>query len=265
MDSRKSQQRSSIYSGAFNSYAPPRAKSLSQGVSYIQHDQSFLMKPGSTTHGLMQGPATQFQYSQGTLWGQMYAKSESGESTKYRELVKNFNVTDLTRANKVLVKGGSDSLSQSPNTWKGKSYSGSAMTAASLIRLNETTTAFGSQGFSQQGQNVGSGIMAEALHQKWSAKNSGASLSSQGLLGTLESKYPQLQTVEKMRKQGAEALTQQVGTSLMSAAISAGDRAIKKNLSGWQINEYVQRKFVKHGLGELPGGWMEALRQKHGQ
>ena len=145
------------------------------------------------------------------------------------------------------------------NAWRGKSYTTSAMTTASLMRFNETVTAFGDTGFNQTHTDVGTGIMAEALSQKWSEKTSGKQHDSQQLLSTLESKFPQLVSVEKMYKQGKEALMSQVEDSRMSAAVSAGQRGFDKGMSNWQVNEYVQRKFTKHGLGPVPRGWMDSV------
>lgn len=248
-----------VYTGGFGSYQPPRAKTLNQGISLIQDGRTMNVKPGSTSHGFLEGPTTQFQYSHGNVWGQLIGESESGISTKYRELVKDYSVQQLTRANKALVKGGSDSLVGSSNSWHGKSYTNSAMTTASLIRLNETTTAFGDAGFNKTHTDVGTGIMAEALSQKWSEKSSGMNHDANRLLSTLESKFPQLVSVDAMHKQGKEALMSQVEESRMSAAISAGIRGFEKKKSNWEVNEYVQKKFAKHGLGPVPRGWMDAV------
>lgn len=251
--------RFTMYTGGFGSYPPPRAKNLNQGISLIQGGSTLNVKPGSTSHGFLEGPTTQFQYSKGNVWGQLIGESESGISTKYRELVNGYSVQQLTRANKALVKGGSDSLVGSPNTWHGKSYTNSAMTTASLMRLNETTTAFGDTGFNQTHTDVGTGIMAEALSQKWSEKSSGTQHDAKRLLSTLESKFPQLVSVDAMYKQGQEALMSQVQESRMSAAISAGIRGFDKGKSNWEVGEYVQKKFAKHGLGPVPRGWMDAV------
>lgn len=252
-------QRFTVFTGGFGSYQPPRAKSLNQGISLIQQGRTMNVKPGSSSHGFLEGPTTQFQYKDGNVWGQLFGKSESGISTKYRELVQDYSVQQLTRANKALVKGSSDMLVGSSNAWRGKSYTTSAMTTASLVRFNETVTAFGDTGFNHTHTDVGTGIMAEALSQKWSEKSSGLQHDSQRLLSTLESKFPQMVSVDKMHKQGQDALMSQVEESRMSAAVSAGQRGFDKGMSNWQVNEYVQRKFTKHGLGPVPRGWMDTL------
>jgi hypothetical protein len=256
------EERFTVYTGGFGSYKPPRARNLNQGISLIQEGRTLNVKPGSTSHGFLEGPTTQFQYKHGNVWGQMIGESESGISTKYRELVNDYSVEQLTRANKALFKGGSDMLVGSTNSWRGKSYTTSAMTTASLMRLNETTTAFGDTGFNQTHTNVGAGIMAEALSQKWSEKSSGTEHDAKRLLSTLESKFPQLVSVKAMHKQGQEALMSQVEESRMSAAISAGIRGFEKGKPNWEVNEYVQRKFAKHGLGPVPRGWMDAVMER---
>ncbi|HEY1137979.1 MAG TPA: hypothetical protein VGE64_10855 [Xanthomonadaceae bacterium] len=256
------EQRFTLLGGGFDSYAPPRAKTLNQGISLVQQGQTLNVKPGSSSHGFLEGPTTQFQYKHGNVWGQMIGESESGISTKYRELVNDYSVQQLTRANKALIKGGSDMLVGSTNSWRGKSYTTSAMTTASLIRLNETTTAFGDTGFNQTHTDVGTGIMAEALSQKWSEKSAGTQHDAKRLLSTLESKFPQLVSVKGMQKQGQEALMSQVEESRMSAAISAGIRGFEKGKSNWEVNEYVQKKFAKHGLGPVPRGWMDAVMER---
>jgi hypothetical protein len=256
------EERFTVYTGGFGSYQPPRARNLNQGISLIQDGRTLNMKPGSSSHGFLEGPTTQFQYKHGNVWGQMIGESESGISTKYRELVNDYSVEQLTRANKALFKGGSDMLVGSTNSWRGKSYTTSAMTTASLMRLNETTTAFGNTGFNQTHTDVGTGIMAEALSQKWSEKTSGTQHDAKRLLSTLESKFPQLVSVDRMYKQGKEALMSQVEDSRMSAAVSAGSRGFDKGMSNWQVNEYVQKKFAKHGLGPVPRGWMDAVMKR---
>jgi hypothetical protein len=256
------EERFTVYTGGFGSYQPPRARNLNQGISLIQDGRTLNMKPGSSSHGFLEGPTTQFQYKHGNVWGQMIGESESGISTKYRELVNDYSVEQLTRANKALFKGGSDMLVGSSNSWRGKSYTTSAMTTASLMRLNETTTAFGDTGFNQTRTDVGTGIMAEALSQKWSEKTSGTQHDAKRLLSTLESKFPQLVSVKAMHKQGKEALMSQVEDSRMSAAVSAGNRGFDKGMSNWQVNEYVQKKFAKHGLGPVPRGWMDAVMER---
>jgi hypothetical protein len=150
--------------------------------------------------------------------------------------------------------------SKKPNAWHEKTYSPSAMTAATLLRFNETTTAFGDAGFKQVETNVGAGIMAETLHQKWSARNEGRGFGMKGLQNVLESAYPQLKSAEHMRKQGEIPLKNQVLQSRMSAAVSAAQRA---QLKGHEdVDAYVQHKFEKHGLGAVPQGWSDALKKK---
>lgn len=254
-----------FFPGGFSPSTPPRARSLSQARRMTEGGTPFAVRPGSSSHSLYEGPATHFAPSKGTVWTQQYAKSDSGDSTQYRNIFPSIAVTDLTRANKALFKGGSDSLSPTPDTWRGKPYAPAGMMGATLLRVNETTTAFGSTSMGSTTHDTGSGIMAEVLRQKWSGKSLGSkALDTTTLLETLTEKYPQLDTVEKMRGRGAEALVAQIADSRFEAAVAAGQRGRVKRLSAWQIGEYVQHKFAKHGLGQVPGGWADELRRRHG-
>ncbi len=262
----------SFYPGGFAPQTPPRAKSLHDVQQHLQSGGPFAVRPGGASHSVFEGPSVHFAPTDGTGWTQLVATSQvTKQSTKYEKLFPTFNVTELTRANKALVAGHSDSLSPKPNTWHGKAYSQPAALTATLLRVNEATTAFGSLASHDPGHNAGTGLMAEALHQKWSAKTTGDTVDTGALLSHLTSKYPQLDTVKKMRDQKESPLEQQIAQSRHDAAVSAGQRAIDKGIGwtahggiGWQqIGEYAQRKFAKHGLGELPGGWAADLRGRH--
>lgn len=262
-----------FYPGGFAPQIPPRAKSLRDVQEHLETGKPFAVRPGAASHSVFEGPSVQFAPKQGTAWTQLLATSQvTKQSTKYEKLFPTFHISELTRANKALVAGHSDSLSPEPNTWHHKPYSQPAAFTATLLRVNEATTAFGSEASLHPAHNAGTGLMAEALHQKWSARSAGGTIDTSALLSHLTSKYPQLDTVKKMRDQEESPLEYQVAQSRHDAAVSAGQRAIDKGIArspysgeiNWQqVGEYAQRKFAKHGLGELPGGWAAALRARH--
>lgn len=266
--------RSPFYQGGFGSYQPPRVKSLSQAQPYLQSGDPFAVRPGGSSYSVFEGPSVHFAPSEGTVWTQLVATSEvPKQSTKYENLFPQFHVSELTRANKALVAGHSDSLSPEPNTWHHKPYSQPAAFTASLLRLNEATTAFGSERSRDPGLNAGIGLMAEVLHQKWSAKHAGDGVDTSALLSHLTAKYPQLDTVKKMRGQKESPLEHQIAESRHNAAVSAGQRAIDTgkaiardgSISWHAVAEHVQHKFARHGLGDVPGGWAAELRERHGK
>lgn len=258
-----------FYSGGFHPPKPQRVRSLSEARSITDSGMPYTVRPGTTTHGFLEGPQSQHATSEGTLWVQQYGKIEGGGSTKYEKLFPKMTISELTRANKALVKGGSDSISPGPNSWHGKSYAPSAMTAATLLRINETTTAFGSHSMGSPTHDAGTGLMADVLSEKWDSKSrmgtdwSEHAVDMPALLKQMTEHYPQLHSVEKMRRQGQEGLVNQIVDSRMEAAIAAGRRWLDKGKGWGEIGEYVQRKFKKHGLGAPPKGWAEALRERH--
>lgn len=261
-----------FYPGGFAPQKPPRAKSLEETQTHLQTGQPFAVRPGGASHSVFEGPSTHFAPTEGTVWTQLVASSQvPKQSTQYERLFPQFNISELTRANKALVAGHSDSLSPEPNTWHHKPYSQPAALTATLLRVNEATTAFGEEASRDPRLNAGTGLMAEALHQKWSARSDGAEVDTGALLSHLTSKYPQLDTVKKMRGQQESPLEEQIAESRHNSAVSAGQRAIDKGkafggdgtISWHAVNEHVQRKFAKHGLGEVPGGWITELRARY--
>lgn len=244
------------YSGGFNPIEPPRLRSLKQVQQAAWETQPFTVRPGASASSLYEGVSTQIAPTQGTSWQQHVATQSEGLSTQYANLFPSLSgPSDLTRANKALVKGGSDTLSPEPgrNVWRGKTYSPQAQATATLLRVNETTTAFGKESMGVPTHDVGAALMAEALTIKWTARNQGATPDMRAVGAHLTQKFPQLDSVEKMRRQGPEALVAQVAESRMGAAVSAAQRGAAKNKP--DLNEYVQRKFAKHGLGPVPSGW----------
>lgn len=244
------------YSGGFNPIEPPRLRSLKQVQQAAWETQPFAVRPGASASSLYEGVSTQIAPTQGTSWPQHVATQSEGLSTQYTNLFPSLSgPSDLTRANKALVKGGSDTLSPEPgkNIWRGKTYSPQAQATATLLRVNETTTAFGKESMGVPTHDVGAGLMAEALALKWTARNQGTTPDMRAVGAHLTQKFPQLDSVEKMRKQGPDALVAQVADSRMGAAVSAAQRGQAKGKS--DLNEYVQHKFAKHGLGPVPSGW----------
>ncbi|HEX8963542.1 MAG TPA: hypothetical protein VF801_11115 [Rhodocyclaceae bacterium] len=250
--------------GIFNTEKVPRVKSLYQAMEWTQGTQPFLVKPGGSGFGTFEGFTSQVAPTQSTSWQQLVAKPSEQMSSKYENLVKSMSVTDLTRANKALVKGSSGSLSpqQGVNTWRDKTYSNAGQTTATLLRINEPYAAFGKQSIGSTTDDVGRGLMARVLSSKWNARNTGTEVSMPDLLPQLTKRYPQLGSggASKALKLGPEALRKQIAESLMEAAVSAGVRGYHKKKS--DLNEYVQRKFAKHGLGTVPGGWMEGVKKR---
>jgi hypothetical protein len=279
---------SSFYGGGLHPQSPPRARSLSEARYLTARGKPFMVQPGSSEHAFIEAPQAQIAHSKQTVWMQLFGKSTSGESTKYTELFGKMSLDHLTRANKTLVRGGSDSISPATNTWHGKSYTTSAMTSATLLRLNETITAFGTEAMGTPTHDVGTGMMAQALSEKWSAKSQAQSqdkawdsskFDMSALLTRMTKRFPQLDTVDKFRAMGKDPMKQQtpeeveaetdrimqqqIVGSRMEAAIAAGQRWLDKGKSFGEIGDYVQRKFAKHGLGAPPQGWADALRQRH--
>lgn len=256
-----------LLGGGFEPQKPVRAKSLGQARNLSQMGVPFEIRPGGSSTSVFEGLKTQTSYTTGKQWTQQVAVPSTGESTKYKNIFPKIEVTDLTRANKALVAGHSDMLSPQMgiNNWRGKSYSDSGLLGASLIRINETTTAFGQESMGSDTHDAGTGIMAEVLHKKWSAKSVGQMLTdTDALRGHLETKFPQLVSVDKMRTQGDFGLMGEIADSRMKAAVSAGGRALDKGYQPWQVGEYVQRKFAKHGLGSVTGGWAQQLKTQRG-
>lgn len=244
------------FSGGFYPVVPQRVKSLASVQQASWESQPFVVQPGASQSRVYEGSTTQIAPKQGTSWEQHIATPSEEMSTKYTSLFPQLlSASDLGRANKALVKGGSDTLSPEPgkNIWRSKSYSSQAQLTATLLRVNETTTAFGKESMGSPTHDAGAGIMAEALAVKWHAKNQGQEVNMQALGTHLTQKFPQLDTVKKMRDRGPDALTGQIAESRMSAAVTAAQRGQAKGKS--DINEYVQRKFAKHGLGPVPSGW----------
>ncbi|RDS82903.1 hypothetical protein DWU98_07130 [Dyella monticola] len=244
------------FSGGFYPIVPQRVKSLASVQQASWESQPFVVRPGASQSRVYEGSTTQIAPTQGTSWEQHIATPSQDMSSKYTSLFPSLlGVSDLGRANKALVKGGSDTLSPEPgkNIWRGKSYSPQAQLTATLLRVNETTTAFGKESLGSPTHDAGTGIMAEALAIKWQAKTQGQEVNTTKLGVHLTEKFPQLDTVEKMRKQGPDALVGQIAQSRMNAAVMAAQRGHAKGKS--DINEYVQRKFAKHGLGQVPSGW----------
>lgn len=250
--------------GGFGTITPTRVKNLSDIRQASQGYTPFSVQPGNSSTSVFMSWTSQHTPSQGGYWEQQVASSSvTKQSTQYTKLAATHTLTDLTRANKALVKGGSDSLTPMKDSWHGKAYRPSAMLTATLMRVNETTTAFGHEAMGVPSHEVGSAMMAEALSRKWAAKNTGASVPSMGdTLSHLTEKFPQLDTTKKMRAQGEDNLLGQVSASRLNAAVEAGMRGVGKGLQSWEVHEYVQKKFNKHGLGELPTGWGEALRNR---
>ncbi len=261
----------SFFGGGFDPQKPPRARSLSEARTMTGSGMAFTARPGTSSRGVIEGPQSHHSTVDGTLWIQQYAKYEgqSRDSTEYERLFPKLTISELTRANKALVKGGSDSISPKPDSWHGKSYSPTAMTVATLLRVNETTSAFGSDSMGSPTRDAGTGLMAHALSEKWTSKSlMGDKWSEKGfdmssMLGRMTERYPQLESVKAMRTRGPQKLESQIVDSRMEAAIAAGQRWLDKGKGWGEIGEYVQRKFSKHGLGAPPKGWAEALRQRH--
>ena len=246
--------------GAFNKQPVPRNKSLFDARLSSQGSSPFLVKPGGSSFGVFESYTTHITSSTQQSWEQQIAKPTRKISTKYEKLAVGTSITDISRANKALVKGGSDSLSPKSgvNTWRDKTYSDAGMMTASLFRINETSTAFGASMMGSTTHDVGTGIMSELLGKKWNAKSKGRDVPSmEEALPNLTRKFPQLDSADAMLKQGESALLAQIGQSRMKAAVAAARRGQEK---GWSdLNEYVQRKFRKHGLGPVPKGWGEQL------
>ncbi|WP_369925572.1 hypothetical protein [Xanthomonas sp. NCPPB 2632] len=244
------------FRGGFHPEETVRVKKLKTLQSATWESQPFVIRPGGSTARTYETRTSQIAPTKGTSWEQYIATPSGDMSTTYKNLFPRLDgASDLGRANKALVKGGSDSLSPTPgkNTWRGKTYSDQAQVTASLLRFNETTTAFGKEALNVPTHDVGTGIMAEAMARKWQAKQENTALDMRGLGAHLTSLFPQMDTVEKLRKQGGHALVGQIATSRMSAAVAAALRGQAKGKS--DLGEYVQRKFNKHGLGQLPAGW----------
>lgn len=247
---------SAWYGGGFNPQKPQRVKTHQAAVSQTQQGlTTFSVRPGSSTHSVMQTPTSHPARTQGTSWNQQIATPSQRMSTKYDSLFKNLSTTDLGRAHKAYIRGGADTMpSTQTDHFHGKSYSGAAMQTAVQFRLNETTSAFGSGSFGDPTRDAGQGIMAEVMSQKWSARAQGHTAPAvSDFQDKLIGKYPQLDTVDKMRNAGPEALSKQIQQSRFEAAVAAGVRGYQKG-HGSQIGEYVQAKFNKHALGQLDSG-----------
>lgn len=254
---------SASYDGGLAPASAKRLRSMKEVTRHVAQDdaQPFQVRPGASASSTYEGTTTHIAPSHGTVWAQLVAMPSENMSTQYANLFPALRgVSDLTRANKALVRGGSDTLSpaRGENTWHGKSYSPAAQTTATLFRVNESTTAFGADAMRSPERDVGAGIMAETLSLKWQAKNRGQTPDMREVGAALTRKFPQLDSVKSMRGQGSEALIAQVADSRMAAAVSAAQRGRAKGKS--DINEYVQRKFAKHGLGEVPKGWAARFR-----
>lgn len=247
------------FGGAFNPQPIPRVKKLSHAQWYSQSASPFYVQPGGSHFKVFEGSTDQVAPKGSTSWMQQVAKPSSKMSTKYTSLASVANVSDVTRANKALVYGGSNALNpqQGVNTWKHKQFSNEGAMTASLFRINETTTALGPQSMGDPSYDAGMGIMAELLSQKWQAKSSGLPIGKmENVLPSLTTKYPQLDSVARMRKESSEdMLSGQITQSRRDAARAAADRGVQKGVGHSQLNEYVQRKFNKHGLGPVPKGW----------
>jgi hypothetical protein len=249
------------FGGAFNPQPVPRVKKLSVAQSYSQGFNSFYVQPGGSNFKVFEGSTSQIAPSQGSEWMQQVAKPSKKMSTKYSALAKASNVTDVTRANKALVRGNSDTLSpeRGVNVWREKQFSNEGAMTASLFRINEPSTALGPESMGDPSYDAGMGIMAELLSQKWQAKSADKPIGRMdNVLPTLTDKYPQLDSVARMRTETTEeGLSGQISQSRMDAAKAAAARGIQKGVGPSQLNEYVQRKFNKHGLGPVPKGWNE--------
>ncbi|GGA20937.1 hypothetical protein [Dyella nitratireducens] len=247
-------------SGAFHPIKPKRVLTLEAARQASQESQPFLVQPGGSNFGVYEGFNTQIAPKQDTYWQQIVAKPSEVMSTKYTELFPALSSdSDLSRANKALVTGGRNAPRPKPGKgrWQHhKSYTFHAQLTATLLRVNESFTALGKESMGLPKYDAGTGIVAEALALKWKAKNQGKNLNMKSVGAHLTDKFPQLDTTEKMRKKGKPALLKQIADSRMSAAVMAAKRAEAKGKSDLKsINKYVQRKFAKHGLGPVPGGW----------
>ncbi|TJZ64621.1 hypothetical protein [Chitiniphilus eburneus] len=255
------------FGGGMNPEKVPRVKSLGEARMASQTGETFKVQPGGSSFGVYEGWNTHVAYTQGTSWSQQVATPSSTMSTKYKSLAPNLNMTDLTRANKALVAGHSDMLSppSGGNNWRGKTFNDQGALTATLLRVNEASTAFGHQSMGVDTHDAGTGMMAQVLSEKWAAKSQKASSPDMATtFAGLTKKFPQLDTVEKMRGQKTDPLVQQIADSRFGAALAAGQRGLDKG-HGAHLGEYVQHKFNKHGLGQVPGGWADALRARHGK
>ncbi|KGI78854.1 hypothetical protein [Oleiagrimonas soli] len=262
------------YTGGFAKTPTKRMRSLEQSRrsmrEYAKGMSSPFVRPGGSKSGVFEGFKSQVAPSKGTMWEQWKLTAPDTSSTKYTELFKSMStLSDLGRANKALVKGGSDMLSPTPgeSLWRGKSYSSEAQATATLLRLNEPHTALGGSSMGSERHDAGTGIMAETLAIKWKNSSNQQHLNKQDrtpvapskALGRLEARYPQLDNVDKLRVQGQSGLTDQIASSRMKAAVQAGRRGLAKGQPDHSLSEYVQHKFNKHGLGQVPGGWKRQL------
>lgn len=245
--------------GAFNKQVVPRVKSLSQARDRSLSESPFQVRPGGSGFSVFEARKTHIAPTMGTSWLQQFATPSVKMSTKYEKLADVTGISDITRANKALVRGGSDSLSPTRgiNVWRDKQYSDSGALTASLLRINETTTAFGPESMGSPTHDAGTGIMSELLAQKWEARSAGTGIDTKSTFESLTGKYRQLESVDKMQTQGKRGLVDQITSSRMRAAVAAGQRGYDKGFS--DLSEYAQRKFNKHGLGQLPKGWSKGV------
>lgn len=246
--------------GAFAPIELKRVKRLASVSDTLKNSSAFEMKPEGTEFSVHEGVTPQIAPTQGTKWDQLVAKPSKKMSTEYKSLFPALeSPSDLSRANKALISGGGITKKKESGrgAWRaGKSYSHEAQLTATLLRVNETFTAFGNEWGSAE-HDVGAGMMSEALARKWKARNKGVDLGTKELGEHLTNKFPQLDTVEKMRKEGPGALRDQVAKSRMKAAVAAARRGREKGKSDGDIDAYVQHKFAKHGLGDAPSGWRD--------
>ncbi|GAA5787213.1 hypothetical protein [Chitiniphilus shinanonensis] len=254
------------HGGGMNPEKVPRVKSLDEARAASQSGNVFKVQPGGSSFGVYEGWTSHVAPTTGKYWWQQVATPSSTMSTKYKNLAPELHMTDLTRANKALVAGRSDMLSppSGSNNWRGKTFSDRGLLTATLLRVNEASTVLGPEVMGSDTHDAGTGLMAQALSEKWSAKSQ--KLASPDMATTfagLTKKFPQLDTVEKARAQKTEPLVQQIADSRFSAALAAGQRGLDKGY-GAHLGEYVQHKFNKHGLGQVPGGWADELRARHG-
>lgn len=210
-------------------------------------ESAFAVQPAGRESFVTEARVTHVRPKTMEAWEQYKAGRSDQGSTAYENFLGGVSVTDVTRANKALVKGAA-----------GKKYGYAGQVAATLFRINEPYTAFGAAGLAQTKKDVGAGIMAEVLKQKWDARKLGAPDPEVGL-AALRRRYPQL--IDADRAVPA-TLTKQIASSRLEAASSAEKRAAHKKIEGeGNVRAYVAMKFERHGLGAVPGDWAPTLKR----
>ncbi|GAB3029822.1 hypothetical protein GCM10027285_10400 [Oleiagrimonas citrea] len=270
----ESEDRRSAYTGGFGGRRPRRFKSLRRARQGLRKQpeklESAFVRPGGSQSGVYEGFTSQLAPSKGEVWDQWKLTAPDTASTKYTRLFENLEgLSDLGRANKAFVKGGSDMLQPTPglSLWRGKPYSSEAQATAVLFRVNEPHTALGGSSMGSEESDAGLGLMAEAMAQKWKhssrqqhlPREDRTQVSPTKALKHLTKLFPQLDSVQKLRRQGEQGLVDQIAASRIKAAKHAGRLGQAKGVPEHRLSEHVQRKFNKHGLGQVPGGWKSKL------